>query len=313
MNAQTKFLYLMGGVVGVLALASLAGAILHRQVRTESGRNVVLNLNDRIRAWWGMVAIFAVAFWLGTEATLVLFALVSFFALREFVTLTPTRPGDHRALSVAFFVMVPLQYWFIGTNWYGLFAIFIPVFGFLFLPALSTLAQDTNDFLARSAKIQWAVMISIYCISHAPALLMLDIPGYQGEQALLLFYLLLVVQMSDVMQYVVGKLIGRRKLAPVVSPSKTVEGLIGGGAIAVLLGAGMWWITPFSPWASAGMAAIIVAMGAIGGLVLSAVKRSLGAKDWGNMIAGHGGAMDRMDSVCFAAPVFFHMVRYYYT
>ncbi len=313
MNAQTKFLYLMGGVVGVLALASLAGAILHRRVRTESGRNVVLNLNDRIRAWWGMVAIFAVAFWLGAEATLVLFALVSFFALREFVTLTPTRPGDHRALSVAFFVMVPLQYWFIGTNWYGLFVVFIPVYGFLLLPALSTLAQDTNDFLARTAKIQWAVMISIYCISHAPALLMLDILDYQGHQALLLFYLLLVVQMSDVMQYVVGKLIGRRKLAPVVSPSKTVEGLIGGGAIAVLLGAGMWWITPFSPWVSAGMAAVIVVMGAIGGLVLSAVKRSLGAKDWGNMIAGHGGAMDRMDSVCFAAPVFFHMVRYYYT
>lgn len=313
MNAQTKFLYLMGGVVGVLALASLAGAILHRRVRTESGRNVVLNLNDRIRAWWGMVAIFAVAFWLGAEATLVLFALVSFFALREFVTLTPTRPGDHRALSVAFFVMVPLQYWFIGTNWYGLFVVFIPVYGFLLLPALSTLAQDTNDFLARTAKIQWAVMISIYCISHAPALLMLDIPDYQEHQALLLFYLLLVVQMSDVMQYVVGKLIGRRKLAPVVSPSKTVEGLIGGGAIAVLLGAGMWWITPFSPWVSAGMAAVIVVMGAIGGLVLSAVKRSLGAKDWGNMIAGHGGAMDRMDSVCFAAPVFFHMVRYYYT
>lgn len=313
MNANTKFMYLMAVVMGILVIASIIGAILHTRVKSESGRAVVLNLNARIRAWWGMIAIFAVAFWLGTIATLVLFAIVSFFALREFVTLTPTRPGDHRALAVAFFVMIPLQYYTIGISYYSLFSLMIPVYGFLLLPSLSTLTQDTEHFLERSAKIQWAVMITIYCISSAPALLMLKIPGYEEQSALLLFYLLLIVQLSDVMQYVVGKLFGKTKLAPVISPSKTVEGLIGGGAIAVAVGASLWWITPFSPLVAACMSAAIVAAGALGGLVLSAVKRSLGAKDWGTMIEGHGGTLDRMDSVSFAAPVFFHLVRYFYT
>ena len=260
-----------------------------------------------------MVAVFAAAFLLGRNATIAMFALISFFALREFLTLTPTKIGDHRALSVAFFVLIPVQYLLIATNWYGLFSIFIPVYGFLFLPSISVLAHDTENFLERSARIQWGLMITVYCISHVPALLLLEIPGYTGETPLLMFYLILVVQMSDVLQYVFGKLFGKTKIAPVVSPSKTVEGFVGGGVSATLIGAAMWWITPFTPLQSAGMALAIVLMGFLGGLVLSAVKRSLGAKDWGSMIEGHGGVMDRMDSVSFAAPIFFHATRYFFT
>ena len=313
MNPVHKLYWLIGGVVALLILASAIGAILRRRVKDASGAAVVDNLNARVRAWWSMVAIFAVAFLLGKYVTIAMFALISFFALREFLTLTPTRLGDHRALSVTFFLMIPIQYLLIAANWYGLFAIFIPVYGFLLLPSISALAQDTENFLERSAKIQWGVMIAIYCISHVPALLLLDIPGFSGADALLMFYLILVVQMSDVMQYVFGKLFGKTKIAPVVSPSKTVEGFVGGAASATLLGAAMWWITPFTPLQSAGMALIIVAMGFLGGLVLSAVKRSLGAKDWGAMIEGHGGVMDRMDSVSFAAPIFFHATRYFFS
>jgi phosphatidate cytidylyltransferase len=309
-----KFAWLIGGIVAVLAIASIVGWLLSLRVASESGRAVVQNLNQRVRAWWIMVAVFAVAFLLGKVATLVMFAFVSFFALREFLTLTPTKAGDHRALSIAFFVLIPAQYWLIGVEWYGLFSVFIPVYAFLLLPSLTAaLAQDTEHFLERTAKIQWGVMIAIYCISHVSALLLLDIPGYRGQNALLIFYLLLVVQMSDVLQYVFGKLFGRTKIAPVVSPSKTVEGFIGGALGAVAIGAAMWWITPFRPLQAAGMAFIIVVMGFLGGLVLSAVKRSLGAKDWGTMIQGHGGMMDRMDSVSFAAPVFFHLTRYFFS
>lgn len=313
MNAQEKFYWLIGGIVAVLLLSSLIGWVLARRVSGEGARAVVANLNARINAWWVMVGVFAVAFVLGKLATIVMFALISFFALREFMTLTPTRAGDHRALSLAFFVAIPLQYWLIAREWYALFSILVPVYGFLLLPSLSVLAQDTEHFLERCAKIQWGVMLTIYCISHVPALLLLDIPGYAGQNALLLFYLLLVVQMSDVLQYVFGKLFGRTKIAPVVSPSKTVEGFVGGAAGATLLGAAMWWITPFSPLQAAGMALVTVVMGFLGGLVLSAVKRSLGAKDWGTMIKGHGGMMDRMDSVSFAAPIFFHLTRYFFT
>jgi phosphatidate cytidylyltransferase len=178
---------------------------------------------------------------------------------------------------------------------------------------LAALRSDIDDFLARTAKQQWGLMVTVYCLSHAPALLMLPLPGERARNALLLFYLLLVVQMSDVMQYVFGKLFGKTKIAPVVSPSKTVEGFIGGGLAATAIGAAMWWITPFSPLESAAISAVIVFMGFLGGLTLSAVKRSLGAKDWGVMIEGHGGMLDRTDSICFAAPVFFHIVRFFYS
>jgi phosphatidate cytidylyltransferase len=315
MNVQQKFYWLIGGVVVLLAIATLIGLFLKMRVTSDNGRAVVDNLNQRTRAWWSMIAIFVLAFFIGKNATLVLFGAISFLALREFITLTPTKSGDYYPLALAFFLIVPLQYYLIGIDWYALFSIFIPVYGFLLLPAFAALAGDVEDFLARIAKIQWGVMIAVYCVSHAPALLLLDIPDYSasGQNVLLLFYLLLIVQMSDVMQYVFGKLFGRTKIAPVVSPSKTVEGFIGGGASAVAIGAAMWWITPFTPLQSAGMALIIVLMGFFGGLALSAVKRSLGAKDWGTMIEGHGGVMDRMDSVSFAAPIFFHVTRYYFT
>jgi phosphatidate cytidylyltransferase len=153
-------------------------------------------------------------------------------------------------------------------------------------------------------------MLTVYCVSYAPAVLLLHIPGYQGQSLLLMLYLLLVVQISDVLQYVFGKLFGRHKLAPRVSPSKTVEGLVGGGLSAIAIGACMWWITPFTFWGSAGMSLVIVLAGFLGGLALSAVKRSIGAKDWGSMIEGHGGILDRLDSVTFAAPIFFHIVHY---
>ena len=313
MTPHQKFYYLMAGVAGLLTLASLIGFILGKHARSESSRAVVDNLNSRIRAWWMMIAVFAVAFLLGKDATLLLFAFTSFFALREFITLTPTRRGDHLPLSLSFFVLIPVQYLLIGDNWYGVFAIFIPVYAFLLLPAFAALAGDTEQFLERTAKIQWAVMVTVYCVSHAPALLLLDIPGYQGQNALLIFYLLLVVQLSDVLQYVCGKLFGKTKIAPVVSPSKTVEGFVGGGLGATLVGGAMWWITPFSPWQSLGLSFIIVLMGFLGGLALSAVKRSLGAKDWGSMIEGHGGMLDRIDSVAFAAPIFFHLTRYFFS
>ncbi len=313
MNTHEKFYWLFGGVVAILCLASSIGWLLSLRVAGDGGRAVIDNLNARIRAWWGMAAVFAIAFVLGKNTTIVMFAFVSFFALLEFLTLTPTRFGDHRALSLSFFVLIPIQYWLIGIRWYELFTIFVPVYGFLLLPSLSVLAEDTEHFLERSAKIQWGVMIAVYCISHVPALMLLDIPGYEGQDALLLFYLVLVVQLSDVLQYVFGKLFGKTKIAPVVSPSKTVEGFVGGALSATAIGAAMWWITPFSPLQSAGMAFVIVLMGFLGGLVLSAVKRSLGAKDWGTMIQGHGGMMDRMDSISFAAPIFFHLTRYFFT
>jgi phosphatidate cytidylyltransferase len=314
MLSQPLFDWLVAGVLGFLSLASLIGFILARRLKSPGARETVANLNARIRAWWMMVALFVAAIVLGRNVTLALFGLISFLALREFITLTPTHPGDHRALFLAFFVVVPFQYWLIASGWYGLFAVFIPVYVFLLLPAVMVLAGDTEDFLARTAKVQWGLLLAVYALSYAPALLLLDdIPGYRLPPALLLLFLMIVVQLSDVFQYIFGKLLGRTRLAPSVSPSKTVEGLVGGGLAAVALGAALHGITPFSALQAAGMSLLIVVAGIFGGLVLSAIKRDFGVKDWGSTIAGHGGILDRMDSVCFAAPIFFHLTRYWFT
>lgn len=311
LNFNNPILQLLSGVVALLVLASLIGGVLHLRQRGNPSATIT-NLNQRIVAWWWMVAVLATCFWLGVGATVLLFAFASLIALREFVTLTPTRAGDHWALVASFYLLLPAQYWLIYSDWYGLFAIFLPVYGMLALPVLAALQGDTDNFLERTTKLQWGVLITVYFISYAPALLLLKLEGGMAQNLMLLFYLLLVVQISDVLQYVVGKLFGRTKLAPKVSPSKTVEGLVGGGALAVGVGTALYWATPFTPLQAAGMSTVIVLAGFLGGLSLSAVKRSLGAKDWGQMIEGHGGMLDRLDSVCFAAPVFFHLCRYFF-
>lgn len=306
-------LWLVGGVAALLVVATGIGVILTRIVKTEGARAVVENLNARIQAWWVMVAFFVVALLSGGLGPVLLFGLTSFLALREFITLTPTRRGDHRSLFWVFFVITPLQYVLVGMEWYGLFSIMIPVYAFLLIPTRSAIGGDYEGFLGRTAMIQWGLMVCVYCVSHAPALLSLKIPGYEGQNAKLLFFFVLVVQLSDVLQYVWGKLLGKTKIAPTISPNKTWEGFIGGVGCATLIGASLWWATPFNFWQAAGMSLAITLMGFFGGLTMSAIKRDRGVKDYGTLIEGHGGILDRIDSICFAAPVFFHLTRYFFT
>lgn len=308
-RAATFSLFL--GIGAVLLFASVVGWILRWRLGPQN--SVVANLNARINAWWVMVAIIGFSLLGGHTGIVLLFACVSFLALREFLTLTYTRRGDHVALLAGFFLILPLQYLFIGQNWYGMFSIFIPVYAFLLMPLLACMGHDTTRFLERTSQTQWGLMICVYCISHVPALLSLPIPGFEERNLLLVVFLILVVQSSDVLQYIWGKLFGRHKIAPNVSPSKTVEGFIGGVASATALGAALWWITPFTPWQAAAMALAITLMGFVGGLAMSAIKRDRGVKDWGHLIEGHGGMLDRLDSVCFSAPIFFHLVRYFFT
>jgi phosphatidate cytidylyltransferase len=309
-SAGEQTLALFGGITAILVAASLIGFLLALRLAENP---VVGNLNARIKAWWVMVALIGLAFALGKAAIIVLFALASFAALREFLTLTRTRRGDHLALAAAFFVVLPLQYYLISIEWYGLYSILIPVYIFLLLPIVAALRGDSANFMRRIAEVQWGLMISVYCVSHVPALTTLPIPGFADRSLLLIAFLIIVVQSSDVLQYVWGKLLGRHQIAPSLSPSKTVEGFVGGVASATLLGAALWWITPFSPWQAAIMALVINLMGFCGGLVMSAIKRDRGVKDWGQMIEGHGGMLDRLDSVIFAAPIFFHLTRYWWT
>lgn len=311
--AQHQTIQLFAGVGLVLVVASIAGAVLKRGVSHGRPNDIVDNLNARIKAWWVMVALVGIAFLFGRAGVLLLFLFASFAALREFITLTYTRRSDHQALATSFYVILPLQYLLIWNERYGLYSIFIPVYAFLLLPIVSVIAGDTKRFLERNAKMQWGLMVCVYCLSYVPALLTLKIPGYDDRNLLLIAFLVLVVQSSDVFQYIWGKLCGKRPVAPDVSPSKTIEGMVGGIASATLLGTALWWITPFTIAEAAVMALVISVMGFLGGLVMSAIKRDRGVKDWGDLIEGHGGVLDRLDSVVFAAPVFFHITRFWWT
>ena len=306
-------LYSFGGVLVLLVAGSMVSRIVSARVRSVRGRTTATNLRARMHAWWIMAALFAASLFTGVVGTVILFGIISFLALREFVTRTPTDPDDHGALFWSCFVITPLQYWLVADPWYGLYSILIPVYAFLFIPLRLALKGRATQFLVRASTIQWGLMLCVYCISHAPALLMLEIPGYEGKNARLLFFVVVVTQLSDVLQYVFGKLFGKHPVAPKLSPNKTWEGFAGGVLAATGVGAALGFLTPFALWQTALLALLITLMGFAGGLVWSAVKRDRGVKDYGSLLAGHGGMMDRMDSLCFAAPIFFHIVRYYFT
>jgi phosphatidate cytidylyltransferase len=366
-------LWLLGVVLVLLGFALAIGQTLKRQPEASIDHALLQRFNLRVRAWWIMYAILTAGFLLGRGWTVILFGFVSFWALREFITMTPTRRGDHRTLFWVFFVFTPIQYllvgigrmfvqpagpvsgWFAdllglrGIDFYGLYSIMIPVYASLFIPARIAVSGDSKRFLERSAKTQVGLLICVYSLSYAPALLHLDLQTYkplpppaaedreadslpsppltvapsasstgrrpwnEGSREGLLFYFILIVQLAELFQYAWGKLLGRRVIAPEINASRTWEGFLGGAATTGLLGALLWWVTPFRIWEAACMATATAVMGFAGCMTLSAIKRDRGVRDTGTLVQGHAGVLDRIDSLCFAAPVFFHLTRFYFS
>jgi phosphatidate cytidylyltransferase len=311
---------LVGAVLALLGFTT--GVVQILKHRPESGLDaaIIETFQLRVRAWWILFSVLVAAFYISQTATVVLFGLISFWALREFITLTPTRLGDHRTLFFVFFIFTPLQYVLVGTELYGLYSVVIPVYGFLFIPVAIALAGDCKRFLERMAKIQCGLLICVYCLSYTPALLTLKLPELSsgnpdvGGKVRLLFFFVLMVQLSDALQYIWSQFSSRHVIAPSINPGRTWEGLLGGTASVTLIGAMLWWATPFhgaSWWMAGVMSAVISLMGFAGGLTMSAIKRDRGVKDYGTLVEGHGGVLDRIDSICFAAPVFFHCTRWW--
>lgn len=269
-----------------------------------------------LRTSWFMVFVFWIGWLAGDWVALTLFGLVSFFALHEFMTLSPTRRGDHRSLVLAFFVVLPLQYWLVGSEHFELFPVFIPVYVFLALPVTSALANDPQRFLERSAKLQWGIMVCIYGMSHVPALLLLNFPHYSNKSAFLVFFLVLVVQTGMLAQHLAArKLRWPPAAAPDISQSFNWPSCGIGIAVGSLLGALLAGITPFVPGQAFAIAFIACVAGSLGHLVMKALKRDCGIPIWrgqGTAVTGAGGLLDRVDALCFAAPVFFRSVRWYF-
>ncbi|NCP39847.1 MAG: phosphatidate cytidylyltransferase [Rhodoferax sp.] len=310
-------------VFGLLLLAGLALFLRSMREfadpqRAQQHRDEIDNLTQLLKTSWLLVFVFWVAWLAGDVSRLVLFGLGSFFALREFLTLSPTRRGDHRSLVLAFFVVLPFQYWLVGTAHFNLFTVFIPVYVFLAIPVVSALANDPTHFLERNAKLQWGIMVCIYGMSHVPALLLLKFPRYDQRNAFLLLFLVLVVQTCMVTQHLVARRLmqlNKPAAAPLVSQSFIWRAWWSGMVAGSLLGALLAGITPFVPGQAFALSFIACGAGSLGHLVMKALKRDRGIPIWrgeGRGVTGAGGMLDRIDALCFAAPVFFHSARWYF-
>lgn len=301
---------LIVGIGTVLIVASLLGRALKFTLARRQAHPVIDNLNSRIHAWWVMTVVFGLAMCAGRSGVALLFGLASLAALHEFLTGEP--PGMiPQALRVGSFVfVVPLQYLLVWNGNAALYGSFIPGLVFIGLPLLALRVANGGDCRRPMRTLQGGLLICVFSVSHIPALLNLPISGHPDRNGYLLVFLLLVVQSSDVLQYLWGKLAGRHAIAPRLSPAKTVEGTVGGIVTASVLGTWLASMTPFTVPEAALISLLLTLLGFLGGLVMSAIKRSRGIKDWGSLLPGHGGMLDRLDSLCLSAPAFYYLLRF---
>ncbi|MBK5950644.1 phosphatidate cytidylyltransferase [Rhodobium orientis] len=301
------------GVLFVLGLivAGLAGATIFVRLKERGRAGEPSELRLRIRTWWWMVGVLVAALLISRTAMIVLLAFVSFLALKEYFTIAETRRADRAVLFWAY-LAIPVQYLFVGIAWYGMFIIFVPVYMFLVLPAVMVLNGETRGFLRAAGSIHWGLMTTVFAVSHAAYLLAVPPPG-DANGAGLLVTLLILTEVNDVAQYVFGKRFGHRKIVPNVSPNKTWAGFLGGvGTTAVLSVVLCLALTPVELPIALLIGVLLGIAGFVGDLTVSAVKRDLDLKDTGSILPGHGGILDRIDSLTFTAPLFFHIVRYFY-
>lgn len=294
-------------MVGLLLTASLVSSALVKLKPERDYRELRL----RIKTWWWIGAVFALAVLFNRTVSVWVFGFVSFLAFKEYLSLIPTRRADHRVLLWAY-LAIPVQYFWVWLGWYGLFIIFIPVYMLLILPMRMVLIGETQGFLRAVGTIHWGLMITVFSLSHMCYLLALPAASNAaGGTVGLLIYLVFLTEINDVSQYIWGKTFGKRKIIPKVSPGKTVAGFIGGVVTVTFLAAMLArYLTPLTLFEAAGAGGLIGVSGFIGDITISALKRDLGVKDSGSMLPGHGGILDRLDSLTYTAPLFFHYVYY---
>lgn len=293
-------------LVAALILASVIAVVKKNKYPERDYDELIL----RTKSWWWMIGLVLAALYMGQKAATVFFAFVSFLALKEFYSIAQLRTVDRRLVFWAY-LAIPVQYYFAYIQWYGMFIIFIPVYMFLFLPMRSTLIGETKGYIKANATIQWSLMLAVFTLSHIAYLINLDRFNEQSGFIGLVLFLLFITQSNDVSQYVFGKLFGKHKIIPKVSPNKTWEGFLGGLATTTLLATLLAPFLTILTWQQGVVAGVLIAcVGFIGDVVLSSVKRDLGIKDTGSMIPGHGGILDRMDSLMYTTPIFFHYFYY---
>lgn len=292
-------------IFALLLTATVVNRLLIRLRPDKDWQELTL----RIRTWWAIILLFSLAMLSPHWLTITFFAWVSFMALKEFLTLVPSRQSDCIPI-LWLFISVPVNYWLVGNGWYEIFVLFIPVYVFLLLPVGMIITGETQGFLRTASQFHWGIMTTVYALSHVAFLVVLPADDKQTG-ALLALFLVSLTELNDIAQYIWGKAFGRIKVTPKVSPGKTVAGLLGGVATTSLAAAGLGpLLTPLT-WSLALLAGVVISItGFCGDVVMSAIKRDRGVKDSGTLLPGHGGILDRLDSLIFTAPIFFHLIRY---
>ncbi len=307
-NYDPGLVIIISAIWGLLAFASILVFILKKAKPQKDFSELV----KRTQSWWIMIGIFTAAFASGKNLSIWLFGIISFLALKEYFSMIPTRRADRRVLFWAY-LSIPFQYYFVADQWYGMFIIFIPVYAFLFLHVRMLLIGQTEGFINSAGTIHWGLMTTVFAISHAAFLYTLPHNNNGGSGAGLLLFLVFLTQFNDVAQYTWGKLLGKHKVIPKISPNKTWEGLIGGVLSVVLMALVISpYLTPFNTLYAFAAGLIISVSGFFGDVTISALKRDIGVKDTGSTIPGHGGILDRIDSLTFSAPLFFHFTWYFF-
>jgi len=299
---------------GLLAVVSIVAYTRSLRDRPPEAQERFDRFLHDLRAVWLGAVLFWVAWISGAFVSTLLFGVLSFVALREFVTLTHTRRADHRSLLLAFFVVLPVQYGIVATEHFDLFSVFVPVYVFFAIPVISAFGNDPQRFLERTAKIQWGIMVCVYGMSHAPALLLLDLPRYADRGAFMVLYLVLVVATAQIVQETASRWLRRRPVARAISRSFSWRAWWSGALAAAIVGAALYWATPFKPIPALLMGFIAGGAGTFGEFVMKALKKDAGVRNWGGKasVTGAVGLLDRVAPLCFAAPVFFHAVRWYF-
>jgi phosphatidate cytidylyltransferase len=298
-------LWCLGAIGLLLSIATLSVYLIPAFKQIE--------LQQRLTSWCWIVALFAITLIANRSIALCLYWFLSFLAFKEYISLIPTRLSDRRVLFWAYLAIV-MQYYWISIHWYVMFLIFVPVYTFLFLPMRMVIAGETQGFLKAIGTLHWGLMLTVFSLGHLAYLLILPDRGNPiAGSAGLVLYLVFLTEINDIAQYIWGKSLGRHPVTPTVSPNKTWEGLIGGIVTTTSLAIAIApLLTPFDWIHALGVGLIISCAGFIGDVTISALKRDLGVKDSGNIIPGHGGILDRIDSLTYTAPLFFHFTVYFY-
>ena len=307
-NMHPDLLLVIAIIFGILVFATLLFSILGRFTNVKG----VEELKARTRSWWIMATLFIAAAVIDRRISYIAIALLSFMAFRELYAFLGFRQSDRRAIFWAF-LSIPIQYYLAYVGWYGAYIIFIPVVMFLLLPLRFILKGDTKGIVKSMAQLQWILMLTVFGISHLAYMLSLpDHPDSATDGRGLLLFVVLMTELNDVLQFTWGKLFGKHKIIPKVSPNKTWEGFLGGLISTSAIGYGLSFLTPMDGWVAVGVSAFLAFSGFVGDVVMSSIKRDIGVKDTGSSIPGHGGILDRIDSLAYTAPTVFHVIFWIY-